>query len=261
MKLTQFLPFLGLVLVHQFSLAQGPPIIADKPIMLGSGNKVIRTLTEIRHTTRGRFINTPLIVNYLPTANTLVGVHINYLNSLFEFSSGLGNDRNLGDIFLLGKYQFLRKDQTGKTFRMAAKTVQTLPTGKKLDIDMISMGTYQSYVGLIAGYESIKYGINQEVGYALMPESSKDELRYRVSFGLPLLTPTYPLRQLSLYFEYQTSWFTERGDHMLLYSQGLQYAHGRMTFEVAYQWPLSQEVDESEKRDYSLFLSTRIILF
>ena len=259
MKLKHLTSILGITLFYQISFAQGPPILTDKPIMLGAGNSTVRTLTEIRHTNRGRFINTPFIYHYLPTPNILVGVHVNYLNYLFEFSSGLGNGRNLGDISLIGKYQFLRKDQTGKTFRMAFKTLQTLPTGKKLDIDMISMGTYQSYVGLIAGYESIKFGINQELGYALMPESTKDEIRYKVAFGLPLLKPSFPLRQLSLYFEYQASWFVERRDYLLMYAQGLQYSHGRMTFEMAYQWPLSQELAEPEIRAHSIFLSTRLV--
>ena len=56
--------------------AQGPPITADKPIMLGGNSFTTKTLTEIRYTQRGRFTYVPVMLHYLPTSNSLVAVHI-----------------------------------------------------------------------------------------------------------------------------------------------------------------------------------------
>ncbi len=80
----------------------------------------------------------------------------------------------MADIKIMGKYQFFRKDGTGKTFRMVAKTFQTLPTGKELDLMELSTGKYAGYYGIVAGYESLKYGISNEIGYNWMPDGSLD---------------------------------------------------------------------------------------
>jgi len=163
----------------------------------------------------------------------------------------------LGDIELLAKYQFYRKDGMGKTFRLVAKTLQVLPTGKPLNIQGISMGAYQSYLSLIAGYESLKYGISNELGFNIQPSNDMDELRYKLSFGLPLMKPSYPVKKVNLYFEYQSSWFVNLEEYLLAYAQGVQYAKGH---EAAVQFPLIQTAsDQRLQRNYSVFLGTRYI--
>jgi len=238
------------------SFAQGPPITGDKPIMLGSNSWVIKSLTEIRKTKEGTFMKAPLMVHYLPTSNSLVGVHIPFVT--YNFNEGT-QGRSLGDIDVLLKYQFYRKDNTGKTFRMVAKTVQTLPTGKALQLDGISTGDYHGYFGVVAGYESIKYGISNELGYNISPSNDLDEMRYKLGFGLPLLKPTYPVKQVNLYFEYQSSWFTAQNEYILLYAQGIQYAKGRLTVETSVQLPLIQTLSDEVQREFSVYLGTRYV--
>ncbi|MEO1436447.1 MAG: hypothetical protein AAFV80_12980, partial [Bacteroidota bacterium] len=157
------------------------------------------------------------------------------------------------------EYQFFRKDKTGKTLRMVAKTLQTLPTGKNLGINDISLGEYQSYQAYVIGYETIKYGISGEVGYNLVPGTRTDEFRVKAGFGLPLLKPVYPVNQLNLYFEYTSNWFPELQNYELLYAQGIQYAIKRLTMEIAVQLPLSQTGPENQNLIYSLFLGTRYV--
>lgn len=239
--------------------AQGPPITADKPIMLGGSTMILRTLMESRSNTQGHFTSIPIIYHYLPTSNSLVGVHIPMVGFSFDGEperSGFG----LGDISILAKYQFYRSDGTGRTFRIVGKTFQTLPTGKALEFGTHSSGEYQSYFGVVAGYESLKHGISNEIGYNWAPSDIEDEVRYKLGFGLPLLKPTYPVNQLNLYFEYQSSWFPEANEYMMLYAQGLQYAKGRYTFEAAVQVPLIQNRAFIRERNYSLLFGTRVIL-
>ena len=237
--------------------AQGPPITADKPIMLGKNSWVIRSLSEIRNTNKGNFIKTPLIIHYLPTANTLVGLHIPFVNS---YSKQSNTNHTLGDIEILAKYQFYRKDGTGKTFRLVGKTLQTLPTGKNLNTEGISMGNFQSYLSLIGGYESLRYGISNELGYKIQHSINLNELRYKLSFGLPLMKPVYPVKKINLYFEYQSSWFMNFQEYLLLYTQGIQYAKGQFTVETAVQFPLIQTASSGMlQRNYSVFLGGRYI--
>ena len=134
-----------------------------------------------------------------------------------------------------------------------------MPTGKSLNIDGISTGDYNGYFGLVAGYESIKYGVSNELGYNISPFNDLDELRYKLGFGLPLLPSVYPVKQINLYFEYQNSWFTSLNEYHLLYAQGIQYAKGRITVETAIQIPLVQTISESEKRTFSVFLGARFV--
>lgn len=247
-----------LLLVYSIkSIAQGPPITGDKPLMLGANSWVVKSLTEIRNTDEGNFVKAPLMVHYLPTANTLIGVHLPVVHSNFVDREA---NQSLGDIELLAKYQFYRKDGTGKTFRLVAKTLQFLPTGKPLNVEGISMNTYQSFVSLIAGYESLKYGISNELGFNLQPSTNMDELRYKLSFGLPLMKPSYPVKKVNLYFEYQSSWFVQLDEYLLAYAQGIQYAKGQFTIEAAIQFPLIQTASNQRlTRNYSVFLGTRYI--
>jgi hypothetical protein len=194
------------------------------------------------------------MLHYVPSANTEVAFHIPYV------SYDLGVDRQgdvLADMALLGKYQFYRKDATGKTFRMAAKSIQTLPTGRELDLAGLSTGTYAGYYGVVSGYESLKYGISAEVGYNWMPGGTLDEFMVKLGIGLPLLKPQYPNKQLNLFFEYSSSLFTERDGYQLLYAQGVQYAGKNITFDLALQLPFIQELPEGMATNYSVFLGTR----
>jgi hypothetical protein len=234
--------------------AQGPPITSDKPIMLGGKSLTAKTLIEIRNTERGTSFYAPLMIHYLPTANSLLAIHVPYL--LYDFG-GDDNGSTLADIVLLGKYQFYRKDGTGKTFRMVAKTLQTLPTGDELDLMGLSTGRYAGYFGIVSGYESLKYGISTELGYNWMPDGTMDEFRAKLGFGLPLLKPQYPNRQVNLYFEYASSWLTERDWYQLLYAQGVQYAGKNITLDLALQLPLIQHVAQGRAFNYSIFLGTR----
>ena len=222
--------------------------------MLGGGSFTTKTLVEIRNTERASAVYMPLMLHYLPTSNSLVAVHIPYLDYELE---GLESGSALADIKLLGKYQFFRKDATGKTFRMVAKTIQSLPTGKALDLMGISTGLYEGYFGLVSGYETLKYGISTEVGYNWMPNGTLDEFRFKLGFGLPLLKPQYPNKQLNLYFEYASISLVERDWYQLLYAQGIQYALKNVTFDLALQLPLIQDMPDIRELNYSVFLGTR----
>ncbi len=233
---------------------QGPPITVDKALMLGSGSYTIRSLTEIRNTERLTAVFIPVEGVYLPTANTSIGVVLPYIT--YNFEEGPSGS-NIADIEISGKYQFVRKDGTGKTFRVLAKTTQNLPTGQDLDIIGLSTALYEGYYGFVSAYETLKYGISSELGYNWVPGGTLDELRAKLGFGLPLLKPQYPNRQLNLYFEYSSSWLTTRDWYQLFYAQGIQYAGKNITIDASIQLPLAQDLPEFRELNYSLFIGGR----
>ena len=195
---------IGLLIITNQLAGQGPPITADKPIMLGSNSVILKTLTEIRTTDEGSFTKIPFMAHYLPTSNSLVAIHVPWTHYSFNGESPNAGGY-LGDIGIMGKYQFYRKDGKAKTFRMVLKTYQVLPTGQDFGPAEISAGEYQGYYGIVAGYESIKYGISNEFGVNYS-SGNQDEIRYKFGVGLPLLKPTYPVKQINLYFEYSSIW-------------------------------------------------------
>ncbi len=234
--------------------AQGPPITTDGPLMLGGGSITVRTLTEIRKLDSGTFTYVPLTVQYLPTSNTQIGIALPYI--MYNPIQGVSGS-GLADIQLIGKYQFYRKDGTGKTFRLLAKTVQSLPTGEVLDLMDLSTGLYQGYAGIVAGYESLKFGISNELGYSWMPDGTLDGLRHKLGFGLPLLKPIYPNKQLNLYFEYSSFWLPQRDGYQLLYAQGMQFASKDITFDLALQAPLVNDMPLGMRLEYSVYFGGR----
>ncbi|MCW1954085.1 MAG: hypothetical protein KIH80_007950 [Flavobacteriia bacterium] len=247
--------FIGILGVFQWAaFAQGPPITADKPIMLGGGSFTAKTLIEHRKTDGGTFRYSPLMLHYVIHSNALVALHIPRIS--YDLASG-ASGQSLADVKLLGKYQFLRIDGTGKTFRMVAKTLQTLPTGAELGVMELSAGLYQGYYGLVAGYESLRYGISMELGLNHIPQGDLDFLQHKLGFGLPLLKPQYPNRQINLFFEYNSQWLWSQKGYQLLYAQGIQYARKNITFDLAYQLPLVNDMPEGMQFKRSLFLGSR----
>lgn len=237
--------------------AQGPPITADKPIMLSEGSFIFKTLTEVRWREDGVFANMPLMVHYIPTRNSLVAVHLPM--TVLSFDAAPSSEVGLGDISLLGKYQFFRKDGTAKSLRMVAKTLQTFPTGERAGIEGISTGRYQSYVAAVLGYESIKYGISAEIGHHLVPKDDFDAIHAKLGFGLPLLKPTYPVKQINLYFEYNFGYQYENSGIEFMYAQGIQYAIKRLTLEIAGQIPIIQTTPGPRMKG-SLLVGCRYII-
>lgn len=245
-----------MTICYTISLAQGPPITADKPIMLGANTILIKTLSEVRVMDEGTFTQIPLMVHYLPSSNSLLGIHIPLTHSNLNDEM---KRSGLGDIQILGKYQFYRKDGTGKTFRMVLKALETIPILDEREMGLQNMGVFQSYLGMVAGLETIKYGISNELGYNFIPNRKRDELRYKLGFGLPLLKPTYPVNQINLYFEYANNWAIQENEFELLYAQGIQYARNKMTYDLSVQVPLVQTL-EMDKRRYSILLGMRIVI-
>ena len=238
--------------------SQGPPIRLDKPLMLGSGETTARALYNYIDTDRGSYSYLLLEADHNITSDIAVGVALPWL-----FSGIYGNNQ-LGDLAIMGKYQFFRKDGMGKTTRIAAKVKQMFPTGKDLKVPVIGMGHYKTYLGGLAAYESLKIGVQAEVGYYLLPsESHFNALSYQLGVGIPLLKPSYPANQVNIYIEAEgMNMGSHEGSAQYGYylAPGLQYARGRFTVEASLQFPISQQLHAGYERDLWLLFGGRMVL-
>lgn len=243
--------FIGLAFAKAF--AQGPPITGDSPNLFGTNSFTTRVLTESRKLDNGDAFYAPLMLHYVVAEKTALAVHIPYINYNVNGDSGSG----LADIKLIAKQRFFQKDGMAKTLRIEAKTIQTLPTGDQVNLMDLSTGNYAGYYGALLGYETLKYGLTTEIGYNWMPDGTQDEFRIKGGAGLPLLKPQYPNKQLNLYFEYTSSWNTERDEYQLLYAQGVQFASKNFTFDLSVQFPLIQEIKVSNTLQRAVFIGTR----
>lgn len=246
--------YFGIVLINIFivqaSFAQGPPITGDKAIMLGEQTLIVKTLSESLKTEQGTFNYFPLMIHYLPTSNSLVAVHVPYVNTPTE--SGMA------DIIIRGKYQIYRKDGKAKTHRMALKSVHWIPTGIKTVVEDYGIGEYQTQLSLISGYETLKHGIGAEVGYRYVGGDNPDFFKIDANFGLPILKPTYPVNQLNFYFEYGSEWYTN-GNKLILFAQGIQYAKDQVTLDFSIQVPLVESGEFAIDRKYKLLFGSRYV--
>lgn len=240
--------------------AQGPPITTDKPIMLGSKTVIVKTLTEIRSQGDGLYTRVPLMVHYLPSSNSLVALHVPYVHYNKNKDDNEGGEGSLGDIQLLLKYQFFRRDWTAKTFRVVAKMIQNFPTGPEYNIEDFSFGSWATYTSIVAGYETIKHGISSEIGVQFHANDVlENSFKAKLGFGLPILKPLYPVNQINLYFEYAYDKSLESDDTAITFAQGLQYAKGRLTLEAALKIPLYSNLTYEQRLRNSIFLGTRYI--
>ncbi len=257
-----------LITIVCFSLlrlqAQGPPIMTDKPIMMGAGRSAFMTQVQFRDNRFADFTYIPVMYFY----DFSDQVELKLAPSIVlqeELEGGLG----LGDAMAELKYQFYRKDKIGSTLRVATRLRQTFPTGRDFHTFDLGLGAWQTNFAVLGGIESLRYGIQGEIGYTFFYADQDIEefgheldnmIEYKLGFGLPLLKPTYPVKQINLFFEYEGMYMPATGEYGLYYSQGAQYAVKNWTFDLAVQAPLSQQMHLTMERNSIILLGFRFIM-
>jgi len=238
--------------------AQGPPIITDKPIMIGEKRIIIKTLSRVEVRENATFYKVPLMGHYVIKPNLLVAAHLPLAGYNIDIGEGF-KKTGLGDINVQVKYQFFRWDESRKTARAAFKVQQFFPTGINSGNYEISIGEWQTFAGITFGYEALRYGLGANIGYHYVA-NQPDVFHYKISAGLPLMPLVYPPKQINLYFEYDGEVNLQHKHHSLFMAQGIQYAIKRLTFEMAVKFPIYQQEHETEKQKYTLLFGTRFII-
>ncbi len=258
MKPSFWIGILLLLAVPGILSAQGPPIRTDKPIMLGARKSTLRVFYQYLRHGDNEYHIIPLGFDYNLRNNLELGAELPFAAVR---TSTQRDGLRPGDLMLKAKYQFLRKDRMGSTFRVAAKAAGMFPTGRPSEALHVGMGAYQTYLGMLAGYESLQYGIVGELGYnALFSDIHPSYVESRLSFGLPLLKPVYPVRQVTLYFEYEGRWMPADNYKAVYIAQGIQYAFRSYVLEASLQVPLYEQVPHHFRRDLAFLVGGRFII-
>ena len=254
---------LQLILCMQLTLlvrvfAQGPPILLDKPIMLGANKGTVRTLYKNQELKVYDFSTCMLEADYNVSNFVALGTEIPI--NFFQ------NSIVVGDLNLMAKVQFYNYNRIGKTVRLAAKAKQMFATGKKLETMTLGMGHAMSYLGLLAARESLKLGTQAELGYYFSPSASHlNFLSAKLGFGIPLLKPVYPVNQVNLYFESEGIFAQNhlgKKQYGIYLAPGIQYAKKIFTVEASFQFPLGQQFHHlaTYERRSSLLIGGRVII-
>jgi hypothetical protein len=231
--------------------------MADSPIRLGAHKTVIRSWVQFRSYTYTDVVSAPLLVDYTLTSDLQVGVTLPFAMSTSPFDPGPG----IADAMLRVKYQFLRRDREAHTFRASGVVRQWLPTGPDIDNFDVGTGAFRTHLAVVAGIEDVHYGLQSEIGYVIQTDNMADMAVGRLSFGLPFLKPVFPVKQLTLYFEYEGMYMRDGRDHYaVMYAQGLQYARKRWTFDASAEFPLSQHMPPTYFRRWGLMAGARVVI-
>ena len=247
-----------LVIGAHLMFAQGPPILLDKPIMLGANKGTIRPFAKILNQQVHDFTAFVLEADYNISNQIAIGAEIPTSHHL--------NKLSLGDLTFMAKYQFYKKDGTAKTTRVAIKAKQMFATGKSLETMILGMGHPMTYLGFSGAKESLKLGIQSELGYYFSPSASHlNFFTAKAGFGLPLLKPTYPVKQINLYLESEATIAQShagQSQYGIYIAPGIQYAKGIYTFDFSYQLPITQRFHHltTYQKHSSIFIGTRVII-
>ncbi len=248
-----------LLLASNLSLAQGPPIVTDTPIMLGLEGRGIRTFGNIISNENGNAYVHPLAIPYNITRKWQVGIILPFIS---KSPTGLASRTGIGDVKVFTKYQLYQKDGKKKTLRGLLKLSETFPTGNSTDAPTLGSGAYQTTLSLVNGYVTTEYGIYGEFGYNITSDRLPDNFIYNIAFGYPLLPQKYPPKQVNLFLELTGNYVFDGVGNNLFISPGIQYIAGRrLLFETGIQLPLDESAPDGQQTNFILRIGTRVLIF
>ncbi len=249
------------VLAVKFELGytQGPPIFTDTPILLGLEGRGARTF--------GKFISKENAYIYMQTIAIPVNIAPKLaVGAIIPFVSksikGKPTQSGVGDIAAFLKYVVLQKDYPGKTFRALLKIEERFPTGRTSSDPPIGLDASQTYLAMVSGYITTKYGFYTEVGYNIISNHLPNPLVYNVAFSYPLLPQQYPPKQVNLSVDLNGNFISKSKTNTLFISPGIQYIPGRkVLIESGIQLPMVDDVPQGQKTNFMVMLGTRILIF
>lgn len=230
-----YLLFFVLITLTTPLSAQGPPILTDKPIMLGQYKGTARLIYTRQRTSK------------LTSTNLIPMVDFNVSNSLaveagamFTHLDGSAyKGLKLTDIMGGIKLQYFKFDLKGKTLRLANKINYTKQVSySHAAIKTTGMLGWGFGGGFLAGFESLKFGTVAEAGvqYLNIPDRLRGTfVDLKLSAGLPLLRQQFPVRQINVYIEQEYLDQIQARSAAWLLSGGLQAIYGVVALEFFYQ--------------------------
>jgi len=239
--------------------AQGPPIFTETPIMLGLDGGGVRTFGKYVSKENTTIYMHPIAIPFNISSKWQVGAVIPFV---YKNPNGLNDQFGLSDISIFTKHQLIQKDGKAKTFRTLLKLTETFPSGNSTDIPPLGTGAWQTTLGIVSGYITLKYGVYVEVAYNLTSDGLPDNVIYNTAFSYPLLPQQYPPKQINLSVELNGTYVVDSGSNHLFISPGVQWIAGkRFLLETGLQLPLIEDAPNGQKTNFMYTLGTRVLIF
>ncbi len=214
------------------------------------------------------------VVGYGVTGDLAVFGVLPYLHKELEATMPGGgratrNDNGIGDARLFGRYTIFKNNFPGGSFRVAPFAGIELPTGDDDESDglgtlpatlQLGSGSWDSFAGVVATYQTLDYQIDAQVSYKVNTEANNFEFGDETRFDASLQYRLWP-RDLSvgvpgfLYGILETN-VTYRGKNVfggvddpnsggttLFVAPGLQYVTKRWILEAIVQLPAFQDLN------------------
>jgi len=229
------------------------------PILLGLDGGGIRTFGKYIAKENMKIYTHPIIIPYNISSKFQIGAIGMFVNKNFE---RINSQSGIGDASLFAKYQVYQKDGKGKTFRLITKLNQVFPTGKASSMPPIGSNAWQTQLGLVSGYVTLKYGLYAELAYTFTTNGLPDNFIYNIAFVYPLLPQKYPPKQVNLNIGFNGNYLSSINRNTIFMSSGVQLIVGKkILFETGIQLPLIENVPNTQKTKFIYTLGTRVLLF
>ena len=260
-KIVYHISILLLILLASlnYSLAQGPPIYTDTPILLGLEGSGIRTFGKFVEKEQASIYIQPIILPYNITPKILLGAIVPLVN---KKPDNMAARFGVGDMAVFIKCTLYQKDGKAKTFRVVGKIKQVFPTGNSIEAPALGADSYQTLFGVVTGYITTKIGLYSDIGYNITSNGLSDNFIYNFAVGYPLLRQQYPAKQVNLFLELNGNYFLEPQANNLFISPGVQWITGRrLLIESGVQLPMLEQVAATQKTKFIFTLGIRVLLF
>lgn len=194
------------------------------------------------------------------------------------------DNRGLGDVQAFARYTFWQDNAPGRTLRVSAFGGLTLPTGQDDESDshgklppplQNGSGAWNSFAGLVATWQSMKYGIDGAISYRENREANGFEVGDETRLDLSLQRWYWPdeasrdagfLLGLELNYLHQGksrmngSSAVDSGGNTLWLAPTIQYVTRRYIVEGALQKPIIQDLNGTAlKNDWIFTTSVRFV--
>ncbi len=291
---------LGLVFLIATTLsapatAQGPPVEADTPILLGLQGRGIRSrLLIVRRDgllVDGKEIDDPMdrsvtayvSVTALPydlRATTQIGVALPWVTKHVSSAEMEQTESGLGDITLFVKQLLVQVDRRAETFRVVVKGKAKFPTGDRSTPISLGTGSMDVGGGVVAGWLKGRWGLYADLVYTHnssdgeVDYADRKELHLSTGYRLsPGVYDRYPSPQLNLFFELTVNDTgktkiagredPDSGAVAVFLGPSLQYIGGRRWLvEASLQLPVVDEPNGTQLgTSWSSSVGMRVLLF
>lgn len=276
-------------------IARALPIETDTALTLGFESNALRSFVRIiqqneltkdgnvipdSENRKITVINTPLIIPLRLSPNLVFTSIVPLLNvaSEKEVSGAKTTARSsgIGDIQLLIKKAFFKKDGLKKTMRFAWKAGLKLPTGDEDQSPALGSGSVDFIVGGLLTYILDRFAMNHDLSYQINTRAEGlrvgNLIKYNVAFEYRLLPETYQSIQETTFnfvFEFNGRYqsrskndgqiLENTGGTNLFLSPGMQVIFGpRFIVEGLFQYPILQKLNGTQLAvDYTALLGFR----